>query len=95
MDHAVAAAYGWHDLTLGHDFHATPQGVRFTVSEAARRELLSRLLALNHQRYAEEVAAGLHEKDKTKARAKPEAEPSSKNRKGKPARDDGGAMTLF
>jgi hypothetical protein len=40
MDTAVAAAYGWHDLTLNHDFHETKQGLRFTISEAARREVL-------------------------------------------------------
>jgi hypothetical protein len=57
MDHAVAAAYGWCDLALGHGFHDTKQGLRFTVSEPARRELLDRLLALNHQRHEEEVAA--------------------------------------
>ncbi|MCB1768689.1 MAG: N-6 DNA methylase [Candidatus Competibacteraceae bacterium] len=59
MDEAVAVAYGWHDLALAHDFHDTKQGVRFTVSEAARRELLDRLLALNHQRHEEEVAAAI------------------------------------
>ncbi len=57
MDRAVAAAYGWQDLALDHDFHDTKQSVRFTVSEAARRELLDRLLALNHQRHREEVEA--------------------------------------
>ena len=57
MDCAVAAAYGWQDLALAHDFHDTQQGLRFTVSEPARRELLDRLLALNHQRHEEEVAA--------------------------------------
>jgi hypothetical protein len=62
MDGAVAAAYGWDDLDLGHDFHETPQGVRFTISEAARREVLTRLLRLNHERYEEEVRQGLHEK---------------------------------
>jgi hypothetical protein len=68
MDRAVADAYGWTDLDLGHDFHKTKQGVRFTVSESARREILDRLLALNHQRYAEEVAQGLHDKgSKSKA----------------------------
>lgn len=61
LDEAVAAAYGWSDLDLDHGFHETPQGVRFTISEAARREVLDRLLELNHQRYAEEVAQGLHE----------------------------------
>ena len=60
MDHAVAVAYGWDDLALDHGFHTTAKGVRFTVSASARRELLSRLLRLNHARYAEEVAAGLH-----------------------------------
>lgn len=67
MDRSVADAYGWTDLDLGHDFHETKQGIRFTVSESARREILDRLLALNHQRYAEEVAQGLHDKgSKTK-----------------------------
>jgi len=62
LDQCVVAIYGWQDLDLGHDFHETKQGIRFTISEAARREVLDRLLELNHQRYAEEVAAGLHEK---------------------------------
>lgn len=64
MDLAVAAAYGWSDLDLGHGFHETKQGVRFTISEPARREVLQRLLKLNHERYAEEVKQGLHEKKK-------------------------------
>jgi hypothetical protein len=55
MDKAVASAYGWDDLELGHDFHETAQGVRFTVSESARREILSRLLKLNHERHEEEM----------------------------------------
>ncbi len=62
MDQAVVAAYNWSDLELGHGFHETKQGVRYTISEAARRTVLDRLLALNHQRYEEEVRAGLHEK---------------------------------
>ena len=61
MDNAVAAAYGWQDLDLGHGFHQTKQGLRYTISEAARRTVLDRLLALNHARYAEEVAEGLHD----------------------------------
>ena len=67
MDKAVAAAYGWSDLDLGHGFHETKQGMRFTISESARREVLARLLKLNHERYAEEVAQGLHDKGKGKA----------------------------
>lgn len=75
MDHAVAAAYGWTDLNLGHGFHQTKQGLRYTISEPARREVLARLLKLNHERYAEEVAKGLHEKKKgsSKGRAKQRA----------------------
>ena len=68
MDNVVAAAYGWSDLDLGHDFHKTKQGERYTISEAARRIVLDRLLALNHQRYEEEVKAGLHDKKKSKAK---------------------------
>jgi len=64
MDEAAAAAYGWSDLALEHGFHQTKQGLRYTISEAARREVLGRLLTLNHQRYAAEVAAGLHDKKK-------------------------------
>jgi hypothetical protein len=70
MDQAVAAAYGWSDLDLGHGFHATKQGERYTLSDSARRTVLDRLLALNHQRYAEEVKAGLHDKGAKKAKAK-------------------------
>ena len=70
MDQAVATAYGWQDLKLGHGFHKTKQGIRFTVSETARREVLDRLLELNHQRYAEEVAQGLHDKGKKKGKVK-------------------------
>ncbi|MCC7210188.1 MAG: restriction endonuclease, partial [Anaerolineae bacterium] len=66
MDKAVAAAYGWEDLDLGHGFHETPQGTRFTLSKAARREVLARLLRLNHEQYEAEVAAGLHEKKGSK-----------------------------
>ncbi|MBX7224328.1 MAG: restriction endonuclease, partial [Blastocatellia bacterium] len=66
MDGAVARAYGWADLELGHGFHQTKQGMRYTISETARREVLDRLLELNHERYAQEVAQGLHEKGKKK-----------------------------
>ncbi len=67
MDQAVAAAYGWRNIDLGHGFHDTKQGIRYTISETARREVLDRLLELNHQRYAEEVAAGLHDKKPAQA----------------------------
>ena len=66
MDEAVAKAYGWDDLKLGHGFHETKQGLRYTISEAARREVLDRLLLLNHQRHEEEVKAGLFDGKGTK-----------------------------
>ncbi|MEG3990817.1 restriction endonuclease [Microcoleus sp. S28C3] len=69
MDNAVAAAYGWQDIDLGHDFHQTKQGLRYTISETARREVLDRLLLLNHERYDEEVAQGLHDKGKKKGKS--------------------------
>jgi hypothetical protein len=62
MDESTLKMFGWSDLDLGHGFHETKQGIRFTISESARREVLARLLKLNHKRYAEEVAQGLHGK---------------------------------
>lgn len=48
MDRAVLTCYGWSDLALGHDFHTNERGqTRFTISPAARREVLRQLLELN------------------------------------------------
>ncbi|MFO0556207.1 MAG: DNA methyltransferase [Polyangiaceae bacterium] len=85
MDRAVADAYGWSDLALEHGFHETKQGTRYTISEKARREVLARLLKLNHERYAKEVAAGLHDKGKKAKGAKasaPVAEPQDAEETG-------------
>jgi hypothetical protein len=68
IDHAVRRAYGWDDLALDHGFHETRQGIRYTVGPVVRQEILDRLLELNHERYAAEVAAGLHEKKQSKGR---------------------------
>jgi hypothetical protein len=87
MDNGVAAAYGWTDLDLGHGFHETKQGVRYTIREPARREVLSRLLKLNHERYDEEVKQGLHEKKKGSAK-----KPTTKKTDAKPVKD---TATLF
>jgi hypothetical protein len=62
LDNDVLTAYGWNDIKLDHDFHATDLGIRFTICERARKEVLIRLLKLNHQRYGEEVLAGFHGK---------------------------------
>lgn len=63
LDIAVRDAYGWTDLNLGHDFHEVetlPENdrVRYTISPAARKEVLRRLLALNQTRAAAEKANG-------------------------------------
>jgi hypothetical protein len=57
LDLAIRDAYGWTDLDLGHDFHEVetlPENdrVRYTISPAARKEVLKRLLAENHKRAA-------------------------------------------
>ena len=57
LDLAVRDAYGWTDLDLGHDFvevETLPENdrVRYTISPAARKEVLKRLLAENHKRAA-------------------------------------------
>jgi len=61
LDETVLAAYTWSDLNLAHDFYeieTLPENdrIRFTISPEARKELLKRLLALNHQRAEEENA---------------------------------------
>lgn len=65
LDQTVLTAYGWHTdsdfgpaLTLRHDFHPLdflPENdrIRLTLHPEARREVLARLLKLNHQRAAE------------------------------------------
>ncbi len=92
MDQAVAAAYSWQDLDLGHGFHQTKQGIRFTISETARREVLDRLLELNHQRYAEEVAQGLHDKKKPKGKGQ-KAKGKKSGAIGEPSPDE--QISLF
>lgn len=50
VDEAVMAAYGWADIDLDHGFHTYRQMERWTVSPAARTEILDRLLEENHRR---------------------------------------------
>ncbi len=73
MDNAVLEAYGWSDIELKHDFYEVdylPENdrVRFTIHPDARREILKRLLELNHKIHEEEVKAGLWEKKKSKTK---------------------------
>jgi len=67
MDEAVLASYGWQDIQLRHNFYEIdylPENdrVRYTIHPDARKEVLKRLLLLNHERYEEEVKEGLHKK---------------------------------
>lgn len=55
LDEAVMDAYGWSDISLDHGFHTYRQMQRWTVSPAARVEILDRLLEENHRRAAEEA----------------------------------------
>ncbi len=62
LDNAVRDAYGWGDLDLGHgfvdlDFLPENDRTRYTISAAARKEVLKRLLLLNHERADQEKQA--------------------------------------
>ena len=91
LDSEVLKAYGWQDVDIEYGFHAVdylPQrkNIRFTISEGARREVLQRLLKLNHERYEEEVKKGLHDKKK---------KPANPQKKKKSVAQKNGQMTLF
>jgi len=107
LDTTVMRAYGWDDLDLGHGYHeqanlAENDRIRFTISDAARAEVLRRFAELNRQRYEEEQASAPAAKPRSsKGRAKavpasqgalalvdpPEAEPkTSKTKAAAPAK---------
>jgi hypothetical protein len=60
LDQATVRAFEWTDIDLGHGFRSTDLGVRFTATEVAGREVLGRLLELNHARYRAEMVEGRH-----------------------------------
>ncbi|MET8307294.1 type IIL restriction-modification enzyme MmeI [Micromonospora sp. NPDC005173] len=65
IDEATCRSYGWDDLVeqgLDHGFHKAGAYTRYTIGPAVQREILDRLLELNHQRYGEEETRGLHDK---------------------------------
>ncbi len=82
MDEAVLDAYGWNDIALKHDFYNVdylPENdwVRFTIHPDARKEVLKRLLELNHKIHQEEVKAGLWEKKNNKSKPSTVNEPQA------------------
>ena len=82
LDQAVLSAYGWHEpgpdgpaIALAHDFQEVetlPENdrTRYTITPAARKDLLTRLLKLNHTRAAEEAANAPAAKSKKAQRKK-------------------------
>jgi hypothetical protein len=71
MDETVLEAYGWSDIKLQHDFYEVeylPENdrVRYTIHPDARKEVLKRLLELNHTIYEEEIKQGLHKEEDVK-----------------------------
>ena len=76
LDCLAAAAYGWDDLDMGHDFRQVeylPENdrTRHTIAETTRLEILRRLSALNRERYEAEQGAVVEKKPrKTGARRK-------------------------
>ena len=70
MDRAVLDAYGWEGISIECDFfpdyveededgNEVPKSIRYRWPDEVRDEVLARLLALNAERHAQEVAAGL------------------------------------
>ena len=62
MDELVLSAYGWNDIELNHSFYDLdylPENDRnrFTIHPEARKEVLKRLLELNHKIHEEETQA--------------------------------------
>jgi len=99
MDEAVLESYGWKQdgpmgsaIQLLHDFYEVdylPENdrTRYTIHPDARREILQRLLILNHERHKQEVAEGLvdeNDKPTTKGKA------ILAQRTGKVAEDEAG-----
>jgi hypothetical protein len=97
MDNTVLAAYGWKDIDLKHDFYEMdylPENdrVRFTIHPDARKEVLKRLLELNHKIYEEEVKAGLW--DKKTGTKKSEKEKTTGDQVSEPEEGYGGLFDL-
>ncbi|MDF1738643.1 MAG: hypothetical protein P1U86_05750 [Verrucomicrobiales bacterium] len=77
MDRAVLDAYGWTDVPTDCEFipdfteedddgNEIPKNIRYRWPDEVRDDVLARLLALNSERYEQEVNAGLHSKSTKK-----------------------------
>jgi len=95
MDNAILEAYGWQDIHLKHDFYEVdylPENdrIRFTIHPDARKEILKRLLELNHNIHEEEVKAGLWNSKSERKSAK-----RSKTKTNQANEPEGGYGGLF
>lgn len=88
MDEAVLNAYGWYEdskygpkINLDHDFYEVdylPENdrIRYTISPQARKEILKRLLLLNHKVHEQESQRDLNKKNNVKRIRKKYVDPS-------------------
>jgi hypothetical protein len=99
MDRAVLDAYGWTDVPTDCDFipdfteedddgNEIPKNIRYRWPDEVRDDVLARLLALNAERHAAEVNAGLHAKGTQAAKKKTAAKKAAKkDPKPQPVKD--------
>lgn len=77
MDNAVLEAYGWTDIRLNHNFYEVDflpdnDNIRFTISPESRKDILKRLLLLNHKIHEEEMKEEAQKPQKPKKTKKVE-----------------------
>ena len=77
MDNAVLEAYGWTDIRLNHNFYEVDflpdnDNIRFTICPESRKEILKRLLLLNHKIHEEEIKEEAQKPQKPKKTKKVE-----------------------
>ncbi len=79
MDEQMLVEYGWDDIDLNHDFFELDflpesDNIRFTICPDAQKEILKRLLLLNHERHEEEEKSGFLDVKKSTSKSKTEKE---------------------
>jgi len=97
IDKTVLKCFEWQDIDLNHDFYevdSLPDNdrMRFTIHPDARKEVLKRLLELNHKIHEEEVKEGLW--DKKTGTKKSEKEKSTGDQVNEPEEGYGGLFDL-
>lgn len=75
LDNEVLRIYGWTDIKLNHNFYevdylSEKDRIRFTIHPDSRKEILKRLLKLNHDRKDEEESSDSNSKRTSKINEK-------------------------